>query len=121
MRISDWSSDVCSSDLRPDEAHVALEHAPGLRQLVDAKLADDAADARDARIILARPHRLAGGLGIGAHRTDLENVIGLAEQADAGLAIEDRPAAIEHHRDPRDDDQRQADDQPDQTERKSTS
>src|SRR3546814_11138728 len=76
MRISDWSSDVCSSDL----------------------LADDAADARDARIILARPHRLAGGLGIGAHRTDLENVIGLAEQADAGLAIEDRPAAIAHHR-----------------------
>src|SRR3546814_3141014 len=93
MRISDWSSDVCSSDL----------------------LADDAADARDARIILARPHRLAGGLGIGAHRTDLENVIGLAEQADAGLAIEDRPAAIEHHRDPRDDDRRQADDQNDQT------
>src|SRR3546814_14367233 len=57
----------------------------------------------------------SGGLGIGAHRTDLENVIGLAEQADAGLAIEDRPAAIEHHRDPRDDDQRKADDQHDQT------
>src|SRR3546814_4994692 len=86
MRISDWSSDVCSSDLprildrgairiidlrpagdprlhhvalgiirqpgfeildelrpfgaRADEAHLALEHAPRLRQLVDPELAD---------------------------------------------------------------------------------
>src|SRR3546814_13060348 len=83
MRISDWSSDVCSSDL-------------------------------DAGIILARPHRLARGLGVGAHRPDLEDVIGLAEQTDARLAIEDRPAAVEHPRAPRADDQRQADDQHDQ-------
>src|SRR3546814_9123057 len=70
VRISDWSSDVCSSDL---------------------ELADDAADTGDARVVLAGPHRLARGLRIGAHRTDLDDIIGFAEQADARLAVKDRP------------------------------
>src|SRR5690242_3144838 len=49
-----------------DEAHLAFEDAPGLRQFIDAELADDAADARDSRIVLLRPHGLAGRLGIRA-------------------------------------------------------
>src|SRR3546814_1936487 len=40
MRISDWSSDVCSSDLPPAHfGQVAIEAAPGKTQQVPARLA----------------------------------------------------------------------------------
>src|SRR3546814_5784327 len=91
MRISDWSSDVCSSDLarlhhvplsiighvlfqilnelpslgtRSDKAHFSLQHAPGLGKFVDAQLAEDMADASDAGIIFGRPDRLPRNFGI---------------------------------------------------------
>ena len=38
---------------RPDERHVAAQHVPQLGQLVEARLAQEAADARDA--LVARP------------------------------------------------------------------
>src|SRR3546814_2332789 len=39
MRISDWSSDVCSSDLlRPFRITGAREYGPGLRDRIDAAL-----------------------------------------------------------------------------------
>ncbi len=40
---------------RADEAHLALEHAPRLRQLVDPHLADEPADTGDARIVRSAP------------------------------------------------------------------
>ena len=36
---------------RPHEAHVALQHVPELRQLVEAVFAHDVADGRDARVV----------------------------------------------------------------------
>src|SRR5262249_14790492 len=51
---------------RADEAHLANEHVPELRQLIDARPAEEAADARHARIVLGR-RRGAGRLGVGAH------------------------------------------------------
>src|SRR5258707_4625370 len=42
---------------RSNEAHVALEHAPQLRQLVQAVLPEEPADARDARVVLDLEHR----------------------------------------------------------------
>src|SRR5205814_3503242 len=52
---------------RPDQRQVALEHhVEELRQLVDAGLADEAADAGDARIVLGHAllHRLGGPGGV---------------------------------------------------------
>src|SRR3546814_11994620 len=61
MRISDWSSDVCSSDLRPAQAleafREAYEQSPG-----DADLA--------ARVLALRR---AVGLQLRGVRTDAEN------------------------------------------------
>src|SRR3546814_3117724 len=70
MRISDWSSDVCSSDLLPAagrDAHAEfLEvHIPGARFLALARLVDTASDVPQA---LPRPEQLANELatlGIG--------------------------------------------------------
>src|SRR3546814_15885610 len=36
MRISDWSSDVCSSDLGINIPHDAAEYLQGLREICDA-------------------------------------------------------------------------------------
>src|SRR3546814_8899227 len=47
MRISDWSSDVCSSDL---QAHLAAQDVEELRQFVKAGAAQERADAGHARI-----------------------------------------------------------------------
>src|SRR3546814_9668648 len=51
MRISDWSSDVCSSDLRPlDHAHVhVLENASQRPAIAAAKIRKDR-DGRARRI-----------------------------------------------------------------------
>ena len=51
---------------RADKAHLALQHAPGLGQLVDPDFADEPPEAGDARIVLLGP--LGTVLfGIGAH------------------------------------------------------
>ena len=36
---------------RADEAHLAAQHVPELRQLVEAALAQERADAGDARVV----------------------------------------------------------------------
>src|SRR3546814_4280733 len=57
MRISDWSSDVCSSDLhlRPEQAILGLRKALGLfANLRPAKLFPELADASALRPEIAR-------------------------------------------------------------------
>src|SRR3546814_17480528 len=46
---------------RPHEAHLAFDDIDALRQLVDAELADDAADIGDARFVAGRPEGAAAG------------------------------------------------------------
>ena len=58
---------------RADEAHVAAQHVEDLRQLVDAHLADEAADARDAIVVGRRPARASVLLGVDAHAAELEH------------------------------------------------
>ncbi|PAV93059.1 hypothetical protein WR25_03668 [Diploscapter pachys] len=94
---------------RADEAHLALQHRPGLRQFVDPHLADDAADAGDAGIVLLRPDRVTRHLGILTHRAQLQNVEALVVQADAALAVEGGALRFEadRHRGQQDDRQRE--------------
>src|SRR3546814_20137086 len=77
MRISDWSSDVCSSDL----------------QLIDSELADDATDIGDPGIVARRPHRPVG-FRIDRHATELDDVEGATVQANALLAVQYRPRRL---------------------------
>src|SRR3546814_9018343 len=62
MRISDWSSDVCSSDLRP-----------GHPQTV--------ARLPDGRLLVGLPDTLAAVLRSGHHRAEVERDDALAAQA----------------------------------------
>src|SRR5205085_4283894 len=79
---------------RPDEAHIAANDVDELRQLVNAQLAYEATDARDARIILTRPDR-AVLFGVGAHRAKLDHPENVVVQSEALLCVENRPARIE--------------------------
>src|SRR3546814_12843694 len=72
MRISDWSSDVCSSDL----------------------LADDATDIGDPGIVARRPHRPVG-FRTDRHATELDDVEGATVQANALLAVKYRPRRLD--------------------------
>src|SRR3546814_7253660 len=59
MRISDWSSDVCSSDL-PDRAARADGIEPVLRTQLRRDVARAERHADDAPVAVARGHRIVG-------------------------------------------------------------
>ena len=92
---------------RADQREVALEDdVEELRQLVEAGLADEAADAGDARIALGDQ---LGGVDVGLvdiHRAELVDLDQLVVEAVALLLEEHRPLAVEldgqrrerHHR-----------------------
>ena len=80
---------------RADEAHVAVEDVPDLRQFVEAGGADEGADARDARVVVGRELRAREFLGVDAHRAELVDLVGPAEAAGADLAVEGRAAVFE--------------------------
>ena len=86
---------------RADQCHVASENVPKLWQLIDAGLAKDVADARDARVVRQLERRAVllaelakRGLllfGIHHHRSKFVNRERLATQASALLREDDRP------------------------------
>ncbi|MNN13088.1 hypothetical protein D3C81_1261070 [compost metagenome] len=78
---------------RADQAHIARQHVPQLRQLVQPVLADHAAHACDAGILARREAR--GGVGLDAHAAKLEHREHLAEAADARLPEQHRPRLFE--------------------------
>ena len=87
---------------RADERQIALEHhVEELRQFVEAGLADEAADARDARIALGDKLRGRGVALVDIHRAELVDLDQLVVEAVALLLEEDRPAAVEFDRDAR--------------------
>src|SRR3546814_17948080 len=84
MRISDWSSDVCSSDLRSRERDAAMAqfvrtHCERGDRAVDRRLADPAG----AREPFAQPHDPREGVddgeAIALHTRDQQETIGGAE------------------------------------------
>ena len=65
---------------RPDQRHVASEHVPELRQLVEARLAQEAAERRHARIVGELEQRLApAGLSLPLRLDELRDE--LADEA----------------------------------------
>jgi hypothetical protein len=103
---------------RADDRHLAAQHVDEVRQLVEARPAQQAPDTRDARVALRDRQAAADVLGAGDHRPQLEDVEGLAVAADAALAVDRRPRGLqadrqdrhqqqrrgEHERERRDDD-----------------
>lgn len=87
-------NEVRALGARADEAHVAVEDVPYLRQLIEAGGADEGADARDARVVVGRELRAGVFLGVDAHRAELVDFIGPAEAAGADLAVECRAVVL---------------------------
>src|SRR5208337_425933 len=59
---------------RADECHVALEHAPQLWNLIEARGAEKLADTGNAGIVIARPLWTARGFGVLAHGAELQDL-----------------------------------------------
>ena len=80
-----------------DEAHVADEHVPELRQLVDRGAAQEPPDPRDAGV--AAVDRVPRALALRAddHRAQLQHRERAAGDADALLAEEHRAPVLEPH------------------------
>jgi len=74
-----------------DKAHFAGQDVPQLRQFIELGFAQDAAQARDARVF-TRGQRGAEPLGLEDHGTELPDAKGPAEPAHADLTVEDRAA-----------------------------
>src|SRR3546814_10530872 len=90
MRISDWSSDVCSSDLVGEDAGRSTEHAIGkLHALVERHIVLDLAVVADPHIraghdILAE-HAILSNVGI---RKNVREVPDLGPRPDRGRAVD---------------------------------
>src|SRR3984957_1569744 len=52
---------------RPDDVHVAFEHVPELRQLVDAGFTQEPPDRGHPRVVLGGPHLAAVPFGVDIH------------------------------------------------------
>ena len=79
------------------EAHVVLEHVEELRQLVDARLADDPAHARNAGVVFGGPFGDAR-FRVLAHGAELDQLELPAVLAHPALEIKDRARRIEFDR-----------------------
>src|SRR3546814_12899951 len=73
MRISDWSSDVCSSDLFEPFAHKCLKHMAFDRQAQIRKRCDTRGIARNRHSGLARKNLAAAGFNAGHPATGIAN------------------------------------------------
>lgn len=91
---------------RPHHGEIPQQHVHELGQLVDARLADDAAHARDARIVGHLEHGAGllvllgqlreAALGVRAHAAELVHTELPAVAADAGLREDDRALGVVH-------------------------
>ncbi len=78
---------------RPDDAHIAAQNVPKLRQLVQAPIAQEAAQRRDARIVAhAQPGLLVELFRAGGHRAKFQHAERPAIGADPFLLEKDRAA-----------------------------
>src|SRR5439155_5770648 len=77
---------------RTDDRHLGLQHVPELRQLVDIRPAEEPAERRSSRIVVAGEDRPALALRVFAHRSELVNHERLTVEPHALLTIKNRPA-----------------------------
>ncbi len=82
---------------RADQRHVALEHVPDLRQLVEVEAAQQPPDRRAPRVVLGRPDRSRVPLGVLEHRPVLVDGEGAPVEAHPLLAVEHRPGRGHPH------------------------
>src|SRR4029077_586133 len=80
---------------RSHKSHIALEHAPQLRNLIDARHSQKLADPGNSRIFIVRPGRPGVGLRVLPHRAELVAVEVVAGASPSLLAVKHRPFGIQ--------------------------
>jgi hypothetical protein len=104
FRLDDWP--------RADQAHLAAQYIKKLRQLIEAGLAQQAADSGDARVVaqllglrpfskrvgIAPQHIAQHLIGIGDHGAELEAAEAVAVGANTAMAEQGGPAIDAHQR-----------------------
>ena len=108
---------VAQRRTRADDAHVATQDVPELRELVDRGPPEDAADPRDPAVALV--HRVAGADALGAddHRAELEDLEVVAVLAHARLPVQRQAPVLELRRERREAEQRARQDEADSGDR----
>ncbi len=91
---------------RADDRHVAAQHVEELRELVDARAAQERAHSGGAAVGRRSPDRAGLGLGVDGHRTEFKQVELDAAAPDAPLPVQDRSARLQMHRDSGDEHER---------------
>src|SRR5918995_4880987 len=81
------------------KAHLTAKYVEQLRQFVDAQFAQNPTDARNTRIIGARPAGNSVALGVDSHAAKLDAKERTSSTANALLPNEYRFAALEENRD----------------------
>src|SRR5215203_6433710 len=81
---------------RSDQGHLALQHVPELRELVEVRPAQEAADVRDAWVVLLCIDGPAGRLRVLLHGAELVHREERAAFADASLPVDDAPGRTPH-------------------------
>src|SRR2546430_4921018 len=72
---------------RANKSHIALQHGPELRNFIQSRTANEASNARDARIIVGCPSRSRVGFRVLPHGTELEAEKCVPAQTDPLLPI----------------------------------
>src|SRR4051812_29900190 len=85
---------------RPDDAHVAEEHVPELRHLVDAQFAKPFTERINALVIRLRLPRFLSV--VGTHRPEFVNLKTPVLHTGPGLEMEERAGGLNALRDPDD-------------------
>src|SRR4029077_15375007 len=80
---------------RSDQAHLAFEDIPELRQLIEFRPGEKAAQTGEPHVVRRRQRRAGGAV---LHLPELEHVQCPPAQADSPAAVEGRPRAIESDR-----------------------
>ena len=91
-----------------DKCHVSTKDIPELRNLVEASLAHESAERRNAWVVLGSPHRSVS-FGVLPHCSELTENKSASPQSDAGLAKKDGPWRRKAHGQDDQRDERQAD------------
>src|SRR5271165_4082467 len=83
---------------RPDQAHFTQQHVDQLRDLIEAKLANEPAYPGYARVLIGRPG-LIRWRWLMPHRAKFHDLKAPSMQTDARLPEQQRTAALQKHGD----------------------
>src|SRR5580704_18570549 len=81
-----------------DKSHVAFQHAPQLRNLIESRASQKSSNPGDARVLISGPRRPGIGLGILTHGAKFIAIKRLARMADSPLCVKERARRVQHDR-----------------------